>query len=86
VHGPPPGTPRTPTVSFTVGAHPARAVTAALVERGVFTSHGHFYAQTVVERLGLAAQGLVRAGCACYTAAHEVDRLLDGVREVARAG
>ena len=52
-----------------------------LLERGVFTSHGDFYAQTVVERLGV--EGLVRAGCACYTTMEEVERLLDGVREIA---
>jgi selenocysteine lyase/cysteine desulfurase len=38
---------------------------------------------TVVERLGLGAEGLVRAGCACYTTADEVTRLVDSVREIA---
>jgi len=32
--------------------------------------------------LGLAPDGLVRAGCACYTTAEEVDRLLDGIRRL----
>jgi selenocysteine lyase/cysteine desulfurase len=32
--------------------------------------------------LGLAPDGLVRAGCACYTTAEEVDRLLAVVREL----
>jgi selenocysteine lyase/cysteine desulfurase len=32
--------------------------------------------------LGLAPDGLVRAGCACYTTAEEVDRLLTSVREL----
>jgi selenocysteine lyase/cysteine desulfurase len=36
----------------------------------------------VVERLGLTPDGLVRAGCACYTTAEEVDRLLDGIRRL----
>lgn len=35
-----------------------------------------------VERLGLAKEGLVRAGCACYTTADEVDRLIAGMREI----
>jgi selenocysteine lyase/cysteine desulfurase len=34
---------------------------------------------TVVERLGLADQGLVRAGCACYTTSDEILRLVEGV-------
>jgi selenocysteine lyase/cysteine desulfurase len=38
---------------------------------------------TVVERLGKEEQGLVRAGCACYTTDEEVERLIEGVREIA---
>jgi len=49
----------------------------------VFLSHGNFYAATVVERLGLGAEGLVRAGCACYTTTEEIDRLIDGVKQLA---
>jgi selenocysteine lyase/cysteine desulfurase len=47
-------------------------------------SNGDFYATTVIERLGRADDGVVRAGAACYTTAEEVDRLLEGVREIAR--
>ncbi len=59
-------------------------VATALAADGVFVSNGDFYATTVVERLGLSAHGLVRAGCACYTTTEEVDRLVDGVRRLAR--
>jgi selenocysteine lyase/cysteine desulfurase len=34
--------------------------------------------------LGRGADGFVRAGAASYTTADEVDRLLDGVRALAR--
>ena len=84
VYGPPPGEPRTPTVSFTVRDVPPEDVARALADRAVFVSHGDFYAATVVARLGHARDGVVRAGCACYTTADEVDRLLDGVRALAR--
>ncbi|MGH7982570.1 MAG: cysteine desulfurase-like protein [Candidatus Udaeobacter sp.] len=80
LHGPPPGAPRTPTAAFTVTGLPSIEVAKKLVKRGLFLSHGDFYAMTVVERLGQAAHGLVRAGCACYTTSQEVDRLLAGVR------
>lgn len=83
LYGPPPGTPKTATVVFTVAGRRAEDVTRRLAERAVFTSHGDFYAQTVIERLGLAPDGLVRAGCACYTTESEVDRLLDAVQELA---
>src|SRR5215216_2222693 len=55
-----------------------------LASRGLFLSHGDFYAATVVERLELGEEGLVRAGCACYTTREEVERLVAGVAEIAR--
>lgn len=82
-YGPPPGRPRTPTVGFTVGGRTTDEVATALAGEGVFVSNGDFYATTVVERLGLAREGLVRAGCACYTTTDEVDRLVAGVRRLA---
>ena len=81
VYGPDPDQPRTPTVSFTLRDVPAEDLTKYLVKRGLFTSHGDFYAQTVVEKLGKAGQGLLRVGCSCYTTIEEIDRLLAGVRE-----
>lgn len=83
--GPPPDQPRTPTVSFVVGSVPSAEVSRRLAEGGLFLSHGDFYAATVVQRLGVEAQGLVRAGCACYTTSEEVERLLEGVRRIAQA-
>jgi cysteine desulfurase family protein (TIGR01976 family) len=84
LYGPPPSEPRTPTVSFDVGGVPAAEVCRRLAERGIFASHGDFYATTAVERLGRGREGLVRIGCACYTTGEEIDRLLDGVRAIAR--
>ena len=84
LYGPPPDRPRTPTVSFTVRGLDAETVTRRLAERAVWTSHGDFYASTVVERLGHAADGLVRAGCACYTSDDDVERLIAGVSELRR--
>src|SRR5438128_30540 len=84
LYGPPPDARRTPTVSFTLEGHSSRVVAEHLAERGIFASNGDFYAWTVVERLGLIEEGLLRAGCACYTTEGEVGRLLDGVRALAR--
>jgi cysteine desulfurase family protein (TIGR01976 family) len=80
VYGPPPTSPRTPTIAFTVEEMNSRDVARGLAERGVFVSHGDFYAMTVVERLGLSDKGLVRAGCAVYTTEDEVSRLVEAVR------
>ena len=74
---------RTPTLGFVVDRVASRQVATRLAEQGVFVSHGDFYATTVVERLGLGEEGLVRAGCACYTTEQEIDRLVAGVRGLA---
>jgi len=84
LYGPEPGTPRTPTVAFILAGHSTEDVARHLARRGVFVSNGDFYAATVAERLGRGADGFVRAGAACYTTTDEVDRLLEGVKELAR--
>jgi cysteine desulfurase family protein (TIGR01976 family) len=81
--GPPPDAPRTSTVSFVVAGHDANSVARALAREAVFVSSGDFYATTVAQRLGHGPDGLVRAGCAAYTTADEIDRLLAAVRAVA---
>lgn len=83
LYGPPPDSLRTPTVAFTVDGVTSTDVARKLATRGVFLSHGDFYAATVVERLGLGTEGLVRAGCACYTTLDEIERLIEGVSEIA---
>jgi len=81
-YGPPPGRPRTPTVSFVVEGVPSSEIARALAERGVFVSNGNFYASVVAEVLGHNSEGLVRAGCAAYTTDEEVERLVKGVAQV----
>ena len=81
LYGPRPGQPRTPTVAFTVANRSSDLVARYLAERAVFVSCGDFYATTVVQRLG-QPDGLVRAGCACYTTMEEVERLIDAVRNL----
>jgi cysteine desulfurase family protein (TIGR01976 family) len=81
LYGPRPGQPRTPTVAFTVANRSSESVARRLAERAVFVSCGDFYATTVVQRLG-RPDGLVRAGCACYTTMEEVERLIDAVRDL----
>jgi cysteine desulfurase family protein (TIGR01976 family) len=84
-YGPPPSRPRTPTIAFVVAGMSSEQVAEWLAQRGIFVSHGDFYATTVIERLGHASDGVVRAGAACYTTAGEVVRLVEAVAEVATA-
>lgn len=83
LYGPAPESPRTATVAFVVEGVASTEVARRLAERGLFLSHGDFYAATVIERLHLEPEGLVRAGCACYTTSEEVERLIAGVAEIA---
>jgi cysteine desulfurase family protein (TIGR01976 family) len=83
LYGPRPGTARTPTLSFTLRGHRTDDVAIALAAEGVFVSNGDFYAATIIERLGLVPDGLVRVGCSCYTNDEEVERLIAGVRRLA---
>ena len=84
LYGPTPDLPRTPTLAFTIDGCTSRDAARQLAERGLFLSHGDFYAYTVVQRLGLAPEGLIRAGCAIYTTEEEIDRLIDGVDEISK--
>jgi cysteine desulfurase family protein (TIGR01976 family) len=83
VYGPTPDQPRTPTVAFVVRDRPSDEVARELVSRGLFLSNGDFYATSAIARLGHAGDGVVRAGCACYTSADEVSRLIEAVAEIA---
>jgi cysteine desulfurase family protein (TIGR01976 family) len=84
LYGPPPGAPRTPTVAFALAGRRTGDIASALARRAVFVSHGDFYATTAVRRLARGEDGLVRAGCACYTTTEEVDRLIEAVRSLAQ--
>jgi cysteine desulfurase family protein (TIGR01976 family) len=83
LYGPAPGTARTATLSFTLAGRSPEEIAVALAERAVFVSNGDFYATTVARIYGREQDGFVRAGCAAYTTVGEVERLLQGVRELA---
>ena len=87
LYGPPPGKPRTPTLSFTIeGLSPGNAAARLAAEWGLFLSHGNFYAASVTDRLGVEPDGLLRAGCACYTSDDEIGRLIEAVNRLAMGG
>lgn len=85
LYGQVPGSARTPTLAFTLRGRTTDYVAERLGWRGVYVSNGDFYATTIAQRYGRGADGFVRVGFSCYTNEEEVDRLIDGVREVARA-
>lgn len=79
--GPLPGTSRTATVSMRVRGG-SDAAARALASRGLFASNGDFYASTVVKRLGVEEEGLLRIGCMAYTTESEIYRLLAALHDI----
>ena len=83
LYGPPEGSPRTSTVSFTLEGFPAGDAARALGDRGLFVWDGDFYAARLVELLGLVTRGgLIRVGLAPYTTAGELKRLVEAVGDL----
>ena len=82
LYGPSPDSARTPTLAFTIAGRTSTEATRALAEKGLFLSHGDFYAWTVVQRFGLEPEGFIRAGCASYTSDEEIERLIAGVTDL----
>ena len=67
---------RVPTFAFNVDGQSPRAVAERLAERDIAVWDGDYYAVEIMQRLGLGADGAVRAGFVHYNTAAEVDRLL----------
>ncbi len=82
LYGPPEDHPRTSTVSFAHDEHRADVIARYLNEYGILVWDGHFYAQTLVDRLGLSDRGgLVRIGIAPYNTREEVERAVELLRD-----
>jgi selenocysteine lyase/cysteine desulfurase len=73
---------RVPTFGLSHRTRPAAEVATALGAQGLFVWSGHFYAQGLIERLGLASSGMLRVGFLHYNTAGEVDRTLDALAAV----
>jgi cysteine desulfurase family protein (TIGR01976 family) len=84
LYGSLPGAPRTPTLACTIAGWTSGEASRQLAARGIFASHGDFYAMTVAKRLGVHRDGLLRFGCACYTNEDEIDRVIAAMRAIAR--
>lgn len=82
LYGPRPGTPRTPTLAFTLSGRKTDDIARTLARQGLFVSNGDFYASTVIERIGEAVDGVVRVGCSCYSTSDEIERLIAAIRDL----
>ena len=76
---------RAPTFALRVHDRSPREVAEELGHRGIFVWDGNYYAQTIMERLGLEETGgAVRVGFCHYHTTEEVDRVLQEFAEIAR--
>jgi cysteine desulfurase family protein (TIGR01976 family) len=74
---------RTPTASITIEGVAPHDAARRLGDRGIAVWDGDFYATGLIERLGLAATGVLRIGLMHYNTRSEVDRLLDELATIA---
>ena len=71
---------RTPTFAVRVGDQDPVKTAAELAGRGIYVWDGHYYAITVMERLGLLdSGGAVRIGFCHYHSVEDVDRVLEAL-------
>lgn len=75
---------RTPTSLVTFAGIDARAVYEGLGAHQVLAPAGSFYALEASRRLGLGDSGGLRIGLAPYNDDEDVDRLIDGLRQLVR--
>jgi cysteine desulfurase family protein (TIGR01976 family) len=74
---------RTPTAAISIAGIAPRAAAERLGERGIAVWDGDFYATGLMERLGLAPEGVLRVGLTHYNTRAEVDRLADELEAIA---
>lgn len=76
---------RVPTFSVTHQKLTPHQMAVALWDRGVQAWNGNHYAYPFTEATGLEPNGTLRLGALHYNTAEEVDRAIDGLREIVRA-
>ena len=74
---------RTPTAAITIRGVTPHDAARRLGDRGIAVWDGDFYATGLIERLGLAPDGVVRIGLTHYNTRTEVDRLADELAAIA---
>lgn len=75
---------KTPTVAFTVDGVSSSDVCNELVEEySLHLESGDFYAMTLVEKLNVGEEGVIRAGIAPYNTMEEIERLIGAIQTIA---
>lgn len=82
VYGVPATGGRVPTFALNVEGVAPLSVVKHLALKNICAWSGNYYAVNVMERLGLAENGAVRLGIVHYLSENDVDRVVEGLREV----
>jgi cysteine desulfurase family protein (TIGR01976 family) len=78
---------RVPTFSFTLDGHHPKSICQALDAAGIFAWNGNYYAPEVTRSLGLEdSGGMVRVGAVHYNSPAEIERLVDVIADIGKAG
>jgi cysteine desulfurase family protein (TIGR01976 family) len=78
---------RVPTIAFTLKGSPPRQVAEQLGRENIYVWDGHYYAVSIVERLGLAERGgMVRVGPVHYNTLEEIEKFRVTLGAIALAG
>jgi selenocysteine lyase/cysteine desulfurase len=81
-YGPPVDGKRVPTFALNVEGVEPLSVVKQLALKNICAWSGNYYAVNVMERLGLGETGAVRLGIVHYLVENDVDRVVEGLREV----
>lgn len=73
---------RTPTIYFSFIGHVSADIYKAMATKKVNLPAHNFYALEVSRKLGLGDDGALRAGLAPYSTKADIDRLIQGLREI----
>ena len=77
---------RAATIAFTLNGMRCSDAVKRLGEKNIAVRNGHFYALRCLEALGIedTAEGIIRISLVHYSTSREVDRLVEGLKQLQR--
>jgi cysteine desulfurase family protein (TIGR01976 family) len=76
---------RVPTICFNMQDIPGEVVSSKLAGKNIAVRHGHMYSPRLMNRLGVAGHGVVRASLVHYNTHAEIQTLVGALEEIGRA-
>ena len=74
---------RAPTISFVSDRQTSRVISEKLSDLGIMCGSGCFYANRLVEALGISQDdGVVRLSCVHYTAAEDIEVVIKSLEKI----